>query len=387
MTLRFLAILTAVCSAAARLEADTAPQGESAGHGEETAEMEEQHAARIDGTVGVYAKYNSNLDLSRGKNTGGGRGAAFIGEPAADLRLAKTWGPDWWLELGLSGQADFHAEHPEENWYFNRSHLSLVRALGEDAINLSSEVRYFAAPGTDQFDFFRHIGLLSYRKILSPRWQMRIGGDNAITRYPHNRDFNYAMAGLFAELRNTWTPDFSTYYAYDFQAYQGSFDPLENNPNSSPDEGSRHTGELGFDWLISSAQTLSGAYLFQRDVSEMGVRQIGEFEGREESQDSEAEFDLYKHKATLLYSRRISPRLLLSTYAEWIYKNFDEEDDPPIAREGRTDALLLSSTHLKIRWSGDLAFKFRYLFRSDHSSLDSQDYRDHLVFLGPEYRF
>jgi hypothetical protein len=229
--------------------------------------------------------------------------------------------------------------------------------------------------------------LLSYKKVLSPLWQLRIGYDNVVTRYPQSRSFDYAMNGFFAELRTTWSLDFSTYYTYDFQAYQGSFDPLENNPNSSPDEGMRHTGELGFTWLLSPSQTLSGAYLFQRDVSEMGVQRIGEFEGREESQDSEAEFDLYKHKATLLYSRRLSPRLILSSYAEWISKNFDEEDDPPLARKGRLDALFLSSTHLKIRWSEELSLKLRYLFRANQSSLDTQDYQNHLVFLGPEYRF
>lgn len=366
---RCMAILAAVCAAAARLEA------------EEIAGMEDQHAARVEGTVGVYAKYNSNLDLSSEKGTG--RRAALIGEPAADLRLAKTWGPDWWLDLEFSGQADLHAEHAEENWFFNRSRLSLGRALGEDALNLSSEFRYFTVPDRNRFDFFRHTGLLSYKKILSPLWQMRIGYDNVVTRYPQGGNFDYAMNGFFAEVRNTWNAAFSTYYAYDFQAYQGSFDPLENNPNTSPDEGARHTGELGFDWLISPAQTLSGAYLFQSDVSEMGVQRIGDFEGREESQESEADFDLSKHKATLLYSRHLSPRLTLSSYAEWIYKNFDEEDELP----GRTDALFLSSTHLKIRWSGDLAFKLRYLFRSGQSSLDSQDYRNHIVFLGPEYRF
>ncbi len=344
-------------------------------------------AARFSGALGAYAKYNSNLDLSDEKATGIARQDAFIGQPALDLELAKSWGPDWWLNLEFSGQADLHAEHAEENWFFNRSRLSLGRALGENSLNLSSEFRYFTMPDRNRFDFFRHTGLLSYKKVLSPLWQMRIGFDSIVTRYPQGGNFDYAMNGFFAELRNTWNPDFSTYYTYDFQAYQGSFDPLENNPNTSPDEGSRHTGELGFDWLISSAQTLSGAYLFQSDVSEMGVQRIGDFEGREESQDSEAEFDLGKHKATLLYSLRLSPRLTLSSYAEWLYKDFDEEDDPPLAREGRTDALFLSSTHLRIRWSEDLVFKLRYLFRADQSSLDSQDYQNHIFFIGPEYRF
>jgi len=352
------------------------------------AETEEwDKAVRFNGTVGIYAKYNSNLTLVDEKSTGLDQKDAFIGEPSADLRLSKSWGSDWWLDLGLSGQADLHTEHAEENWFFHRGHLSLGRALGEDSINLSSEVRYFTVPDRDRFDFFRHTGLLTYKKVLSPLWQLRVGYDNIVTRYPRSGSFDYAMNGFFAEIRNTWNLDFSTYYTYDFQAYRGSFDPLENNPNSSPDEGFRHTGECGFDWLISGVQTLSGTYLFQLDVSEMGVQQIGDFEGNEDSQDSEAEFDLSKHKVTLLYSRRLSRNLTLSSYAEWIHKEFHGEDDPPIPRERRTDALFLSSTHLKIRCSRDLTFKLRYLFRTNQSSLDSQDYRDHIVFVGPEYRF
>lgn len=367
------AILTAACAMAARVEARTAPGGEG------------EDRASFRGTVGLYAKYNSNLELT--ESWGGKLEDAFIGEPAADLRLTKTWGPDWWLDLEFSGQADFHAGHTEENWYFNRGRFSLVRALGEDAISLSSEVRHFTTPGRDQFDFFRHAGLLSYKKTLSALWQVRIGYDNILTRYPRSRSFNYAMNGFFAEVRNTWSLGFSTYYSYDFQAYRGSFDPLENNPNASPDEGTRHTGEIGFDWLVSSAQTLSGTYLVQSDVSEVGVRQIGEFEGREESQDLEAEFDLGKHKATLLYSHRLNRRLLLSSYVEWLHKGFDSEDDPPAPRMRRTDTLWLSSTHLKFNWSEELAFKIRYLFRANQSSLASQDYRDHILFLGPECRF
>ena len=346
---------------------------------------EGEDQARFRGSLGLYSKYNSNLELASAVVRA--REKAFIGEPALDLGLTKSWGTDWWLDLEFSGQADFHGQHTEENWYFNRGHLSLVRALGEDALSLSSEIRYFTTPGRDRFDFLRHAGLLSYRKTFSARWQLRLGCDNIITRYPASGNFDYSMKGVFAEIRNTWSPGFSTYYSYDFQAYQGSFDPLENNPNASPDEGARHTGELGFDWLISGGPTLSGSYLFQSDVSEKGVRQIGEFEGHEGSQDLEAEFDLGKHKGTLLYSHRLGRRLVLSSYVEWLRKRFDSEDDPPSPRPRRTDALWLSSIHLKFNKSKTLAFRFRYLFRANQSSADSQDYHNHLFFLGPEYRF
>ncbi len=342
---------------------------------------------RFSGTLGVYAKYNSNITLVDEKNTGLERKDAFIGEPALDLKLSKSWGPDWWLDLAYSGQADWHAEHAEENWFFNRTHFSLGRALGKDLINLSSEVRYFTVPNGNNFDFVRHTGLLTYKKVLSPLWQLQVGYDNIITRYPRNESLDYVMNGFFAEIRNAWSLNFSTYYTYDFQVYRGSFDPLENNPNSSPDEGMRYAGKGGFDWLISGVQALSGTYLYQLDTSEKGVQQIGDFEGNEGSQDNEAEFDLAKYKATLQYSHRLSPKLTFSSYAEWIRKKFDSEEDLPLPRERRIDMLFLSSTHLKIRWSEDLSLKIRYLFRTNQSSLNSQDYRDHIVFIGPEYRF
>ena len=357
------------------------------GRGEAAETSREDSRARLSGTLGLYAKHNSNLTLVDEKSTGLDQKDAFIGAPEADLRLSKAWGADWWLDLALPGQADWHTEHAEENWFLNRAQFSLGRALGEDSVNLSSEIRYFSVPAGDQFGVVRHTGLLTYRKVISPLWQLRVGCDNIATRYPRNKSFDYSMIGFYAELRNTWNLDFSTYYTCDFQAYRGSFDPRENNPNSSPDEGGRYTGECGFDWLISGAQALSGTYLLQLDVSEMGVHQIGDFSGSEETQDSEAEFDLSKHKVTLLYSRRINRKLTLSSYAEWIRKKFHGEDDLPLLRKGRIDALFLSSTHLKIRWSQDLCFRIRYLFRTNQSSLDSQDYRDHILFLGPEYRF
>jgi hypothetical protein len=44
---------------------------------------------KFSGTAGVFAKYNTNLNLSNGEGAGAGTKEAFISEPTANLLLAK----------------------------------------------------------------------------------------------------------------------------------------------------------------------------------------------------------------------------------------------------------------------------------------------------------
>ncbi|MEW6750123.1 MAG: hypothetical protein AB1505_04000 [Candidatus Latescibacterota bacterium] len=344
-------------------------------------------ALRLSGVLAAYAKYNSSPRLVQGQTEGQDTGESLAGQPALDLRLARSWGTRWWLDAGYAGQADLHTDDPDNDWYFSRGHLALVRALGPHALSISSELRYLTVPGHDRYDFLRHTGLVGYRRALSPRWEGRLGYDNVLTRYVHSSGLDYLLHGLRLELATTWSPRLSARCAYGIQAYRGSYDPLEGDPNTSPDEGFRHTVELGCDWLLSGAQALGLTYAFQVDRSEMGLGPIGPFEGHEDSQDAEAEFALTKHKATVLYARRLTGRLAFSSYLEWIRKDFDDEDDAPLQRQGRTDALYLSASHVKLRWSERLVLRLRYLYRTNRSTLSAQDYANHIVAIGPEYAF
>ena len=38
-----------------------------------------------------------------------------------------------------------------------------------------------------------HTGLLTYKKVLSLLWHLRVGIDNILTRYLHNRDFKFCL--------------------------------------------------------------------------------------------------------------------------------------------------------------------------------------------------
>ena len=342
---------------------------------------------QFDGTIGVYAKYNSNLELVDESSTGIDQKDAFIAEPTADLHLAKSWGTDWWLDLAYTGHANFHGEHTDENWYFNRTHLSLVHKIGRHALNLTSELRHFTEPRDERYDFFRHTGILSYRRTLTPLWELRLGYESIITRYPETRSLNYSVNGAFVEARNTWDFNLSTYYSYDLQLYGGTADRRENLPDLVPDDGSRHTLRTGFDWLFPPRHALSGTYMLQIDRTESEFELlIPEHEGQEGTQYIDAEFDLVKHKATLLYSHRFTNRVTLSLYEEWIRKRWDDQDELQVPREDRTDNLLLSSALVKVRWTDTLRIRFRYLYRANASSADIKDYRDHVVFVGPEWR-
>jgi hypothetical protein len=247
-------------------------------------------------------------------------------------------------------------------------------------------VRYFTVPDKSRFDFLRHTGILSYKQVLSNLWQVQIGYENINAQFPDNPSLDYSVNGGFVEVRNTWDFNLSSYYSYDLQFYEGTANPQENNPNAAPEDGLRQTVRLGFDGLFSARHVVSGTYVFQDDRSEF-EHLFGDFEGQEGSQDQETEFNLSKHKATLLYSYRPSSRITLSAYEEWIYKNFDDEEHGEFPREGRTDFLFLSSIHSKIKLTDDVLVKLRYLFRLNQSSLASEDYVDHIVFIGPAYAF
>ena len=121
---------------------------------------------QISGSVGLYGKFNSNLTLIDEKKTNLDQKDAPIAEVRGELNIARSWGPDWFLDWEVSSQGNAHGEHGEENWYFNRSYLSLGRVLGENALNFSSEIRHFGQPDDNRLDFFRQT--LSREKIASP---------------------------------------------------------------------------------------------------------------------------------------------------------------------------------------------------------------------------
>ena len=344
-------------------------------------------AVQISGAAGIYAKFNSNVDLVDEKETGKDQKDAFIAEPTANLRLEKTWGHDWWLDLNYTGHANFHTEHRSEDWFFNRTQLSLTRRSDSNAVNLSSEVRYLTVPDDDDFDFLRHTGILSYERTLSPLWQVQVGLENINTRYPQSRWLDYSVNGGFVEIRTTWSFKLTTYYSVDLQYYEGTANTDEADPSQILEDGSRSTFRAGFDWLASPRHVLSGTLMQQRDNSDFDPRQIGEVEGHEDSQDIEAEFDLLKHKGTLLYTYRFNDRTSISLYEEIIHKSWEDEDDGGIIIPKRTDWLFLSSSFLKFKWKPNLNIKTRYLFRMNASTSDVEDYFDHIIFIGPEYTF
>jgi len=391
-TLTFLASLLSTAVLLQAEETVTRPTAD-----ETEMRPEKEDIFRLSGTLSLFGKFNSNLELIDAQKTGIAKKDAFIGEPNAKVKLARSWGPKWWLDIEYAGQANLHTEHAEENWFFNRANLALSRFIGEHSANLSSEVRYFTEPDDDKYDFIRHTGLLSYRHVLTPLWQVRGGYENIYTRYPTTPSLDYSVNGLFIEVRNTWSFHLTTYYIIDRQIYRGTADPQQSISASSAKEGKRKTYKAGFDWLFDRRQMISGTYTYQEDRSEAkpGLSQIGGIEGHEDTQDSEAEFDLDKNKVTLLYSNRLNRRFTFSAYGEWIHKQFDnvielertDEEEIKIRGEGRTDRLLLSSAFIKVRLSDQFLLKGRYLFRMNQSSDDLQDYTDHIVFIGPEFIF
>jgi len=363
---------------------------QASGDGSAAVPAETPHTSRY--SVEAALKYDTNLDLvvSRARRPG-------HDDLATELALrGQTWrrfARKWSLGLHGSILGDLYRERTTEDWLYGRGSLTAIRRLSAGVVELSDQIRYYSKPRHDEFDFVRNVAMLAYRHSMSERWQVGGGFDNVVTRYPNASRFDYTITGANVEVRTRWSENASAYGQLDFQFYTGTATPRDPDPRSSPDKGTRWTTRLGLDWLLAGSQSLSLTCEWRLDRAELGINQIGEYEGHEESQDSEAEFDLNKQRATALYTLPLSPRIVFSSYLEFINKHFDNDADAVLvsipgspALGGLTDRLLLSSTHLKVGITDHLSARLRYLFRTNDSSQSSRAYTDHIVSLGMIYR-
>lgn len=287
----------------------------------------------------------------------------------------------WRVDSQASVLANVHREHTQENWYFGRSRLSLRRDLGPGVAEVSNEARYYTVPDGDDVDFLRNVLQVAYRRALAEdRWQLRGGYANILTRYPDREEFDYTVHGLLLEARRRWGYDLTGFAQIDLQRYIGTATPTE--VTASPRDGQRNGIRLGIDGLFANRHSLSIIYSFQADEADLGVKRIGDPENPENTQDIEAEFDLNKHKVTVHYGVPVGDRWLVSSYTEWIRKNFDDEIDVQDPFRGRRDTLLLTSMHVRYRLNRSWSARMRYLYRSNDANAARADYSAHLLSLG-----
>jgi len=342
-----------------------------------TAALADGQALRWRADGEAFLKYNTNLSLADGDSIGARD--APLSELNGSIGLAGTIG-GFRLDSEISGLANLHAAHRDEDWFFTRSRLGLRRPLGPGTAELSDEARYYTVPDQDAFDFIRNVAQLAYRLPLPLSLEVRGGYANIRARYLQSPEFDYTVHGANVVVRRRWSDDLSTWAQLDVQSYTGTSTPREID--GSPRDGQRLGLRLGMDGLFGNRHSLSATYAFQTDEADLGVKQIGDPENPESTQDIEAEFDLRKHKATVLYAVPLNRRWLLSSYNEWIGKLFDDEFDVQDPFQGRTDDLLLSSTHLRYRLDERWSLKLRYLLRVSDSSYAPGDYVGHLISVG-----
>ncbi|MBT6145092.1 MAG: hypothetical protein HOH74_06665 [Gemmatimonadetes bacterium] len=349
-----------------------------------TASAEERDPWRLRAAIESSAGYNSNLTLLSADGPVEPKDA-FLTELNGRVSASKTIGA-WRIDSQFNGLGNLHTSHTPRDWFYGRGRLGLRRPLAGGTAELTSEARYFTVPQRDTFDFLRNVALLSWRRPLNDRWQVRAGYESILTRYRQSPFFDYTVHGLLAEVRTRWSLGLTTYCLVDVQGYNGEGSPQDAEAEASPQDGQRGMVRVGFDWLFASRHALSGTFSLQQDEADLGVQQIGDIEGPDGSQDNEAEFDLIKRKASLLYTVPLTTRLLFSTYAEWIHKDFDDEERLIQSLPKRTDSLLLSSSHLRFRLDGNLSLKLRYLYRASRSSIDLLEYGNHITSVGIEFR-
>ena len=338
----------------------------------------------VRGAVEGSARYNSNLTLLSADGPVEPK-STFLTELNGRVSASRTIGA-WRIDSQFNGLANLHESYSARDWFYSRGRVGVRRSAAGGTAELTSETRYYTVPDRNTFDFLRNVSLLSWRRHLSERWQLHIGYEGIVTRYPQSPFFDYTVHGLLAELRTRWSLGLTTYYLVDLQSYAGEAQPQDAEAEASPQDGRRAMARVGFDWLFAGRHALSGTYSIQQDEADLGVQQIGDIEGPDGSQDNEAEFDLVKQRATLLYSVPLSKRVLLSTYLEWIHKGFDDEERLKQLLPRRTDTLLLTSSHLRIRLNSDLSLKLRYLYRGNRSSVDLLEYGNHIGSVGFEFR-
>jgi hypothetical protein len=355
-------------------------------------ESEEEEV--VSGRVSVGGKYDTNVDLQSGDSAGDDADDeaaedAFITEISALLLWKPPVASSWSLGIEFYGLTDLHVEAMGDSWCIGRGNLSLAYGFGANTISLLNEGRYYSEPDDTEFDNFRNTASLVYTRVFSELWEARIGYENLLHVYPESDFINYQANGGFVEVRNNWTQAFSTYYGYHFHYYQGTGDSGTDETPGSPEKSNRHTAEIGFESFFARKDSLAGAYTFQADdSSEEGVTQIGEIRGEDQNLEPDAEFNFLRHEMMLLYSHKLNERFAISVYGELIHKTFPGPDDDEGSPDpDRTDVLLLTSLWLTARLQGEWYAKPRYLYRMNQSTVDSEDFQDHIVSIGVEHRF
>ena len=370
---------------AVALVALPAPSRADAGEAEETA---------VSGELSVAGKVDDNIDLARQEDPEGDPRSDLIAELAGRVRLERAVGDHWYLTAALGLRGDLLSEHTERRHRHADGTVYLGYQFGDNAVSLLDELHCFDEPGEAEFDRCRNAASLVYRRTLSPRWQLRGGYENVAAYYHNSEFFNYHLHGGFIELRNPWTEALSTFLRLGRQYYLGSYNAQTGDPESSPSSGTRSSGTVGFDLLLSGHDSLSGTGSVQVDSSSgQGVNQIGARSVDDEALEVDAEFDFVKLRLSLLYSHRLGRLLTLSVYQELIRKNFFDEplrqrrevEDGP--KPERIDVLWLGSAWLSARLSDQVYAKARYVHRRNHSTVRAEEYRNHIFYLGLEYRF
>lgn len=348
------------------------------------------------GKVSVAMKYDSNVDLLSGEvSLPDEEGEvsrvedAFVNEVTLALRLSPELDSPWHFEFELFEVTNFHVGMVRDTWGIGRGNLYASYTFGPNTIGLIEEARYFSEPDDRELDNLRNAASIDFRRILSSLWEVRAGYENVLRRFPKSSFFDYDLHGVFGEVRNTWSPAFSTYYRYGFQSYGGGDERPPGDGLGTPGSGKRHLGEVGFEWFFARGNSLIGSYAFDRDRSSGdGARQVGQIRGEQENLELDAEFDVDRHKWMGLYSRRCGDGVTFSLYAELIHKRFparaDGDDEENMERR---DLMFLGSAWATLRLRGELYGRARYFYRMNDSTSDIESFQDHILSLGLEYRF
>ncbi len=344
------------------------------------------------GRVGVSQKYDSNVDLLAEEP----RPDADPDDVVKDAHITEVFGAIGWMSPGygpwrlsadLFALADLFPENMDDTWAIGRGHLDGAYRFGANALRLRSEAGGYTEPDDTEYDNWGAESSLAYACELGAVWTLSGGYQNELRRYPSATVFDFGGHGALLEVRQNWTARFSTSQRYDVWFLDGRGEEDDEGRLGAPSRVVRHAVEVAAESLIGRRHALGAAYAYQvDDAANDGAYQIGEIQGEDENLEIDGEFNVAKHRATLLYSVRIAERFSVAFYNEALHRVFLGADAKLYGGE-RIDASYLGSAWVSARLYAMLFARVRYLYRMNDSRVDYLDFQDHVVLGGLEYRF
>lgn len=333
-------------------------------------------------TLRLSEKYDNNVDLSALERAETRR-ADMVTEFGMAARAART-SARWDVDLGLRLRVDVPVREADRLRIYSSPDAFVAWQFATNhSLSLNTVGSCFSELFDDRFDVCRNLWGLAWRWSISDRFVLRLGIEKQDAYYFDTDALDYASNGPFVELRLPWSYDLLTWARLSLMVYDGAL-----RSGTTIDDGHRTTAEIGVDWSpIPSVSVIATAQI-QKDDAEAPVRQFGGPDFPDDALETDAQFNYFKGRATLLGTWRINNRFTVGADAEILRIGFYEAVIKGEEEPDRVDIRWLWSSFVKMRLTDSgLAARLRYLTRHNNSSARGASFENNIYSLGIEQRW